>query len=123
MPNDVASTKDTLAAWLERRGFTPVTFIQWEEGYFTSECRYEDYLDNAHTRLGRIWYRAPGGGAERGHPYLRRVADLLTTLGVWWTAKQNDYGYWYLVVKVCQELDAELPSPEPAAEQEVQPTA
>jgi hypothetical protein len=121
--------QDVLAEWLERRGFTPYTNNRDEEGWFTTGPQVEDFPADAGAsmQLGRIYYRAPRLGIHYGRAQLHRASNLLTQLGVWWKPRRNDQGYFFLVVQVCPELDAELPVPEPTveavAEQEAQPTA
>lgn len=97
-------------AWLEREGFSPLSqWIGWD-GYFAANIKR---WPQPYGSVAKVLYR---GGQDRR--YLRAVADRLTEVGVPWTAEQNDYGYWMLIVPLCDALIEAVtapraPEPEP----------
>ena len=99
---------EVLEAWLVQRGFELSRYFG-HSGYFTSANR-DKPTDAQRHALGRILYRA-NGDVNIAASGLRKVADLLTQLGVPWEAKKNGQGYWYLVVPVTDALNGEVPPP------------
>lgn len=111
---------EVLEAWLTQRGFELSSYYG-HYGYFTSANKDKPVDAQGHV-LGRILYRANGDRSIAADG-LRKVANLLTQLGVPWEAKQNGQGYWYLVVPVTNALNGEVPPPAEAEQEAPQASA
>jgi hypothetical protein len=104
---------ERIEAWLVKRGFALQTerkgaFQDRGNGYFACKMRDKVRLGPERDWVGIGWR----WGDNRRK--LRAVEVVLERLGVKYELTTNEYGYSFIVLRVCPALDGELP-PEEAA--------